>query len=67
MKFNIVSDDAKEDVVMREITLDNVYIATYGALVRGRAPKDLDVGESCFKVYSLSGQKPTTYRIVRVE
>lgn len=32
-----------------------------------KAITDLAVGESVLRVYALSGQKPTTYRLVRVE
>ncbi len=67
MKFNMITDDGKDDVVMRDLEIGNAYISAYGGLVSGKAPKDLDVDESCIKVYNLSGQKPTRYKIVRVE
>lgn len=68
MKFKLHTNDGKDaDVFGVPVTLDNCYISAYGMLVRGRAPSKLDVGESCVKKYALSGQKPTEYKIVRVE
>jgi hypothetical protein len=67
MKFNLLTDDGKDEIVFREVGLGNCYVSAYGALVRGRKPAQLDVGESCVKRFNLSGQQPTTYKIVRVE
>lgn len=67
MRFNVVTTDGKDEVVFRCVSLENAYVSAYGMLVRGRAPADLDVYESCVKRYALSGQKPTEYKIVRVE
>lgn len=68
MKFKMLTDDGKDnDVLGGVVELDNVYIKTYGSLVRGKSPDQLDVGESCIKKYAMSGQKPTTYKIIRVE
>ena len=66
-KFNLVTNDGKDDVIFRDVEIGNSYISAYGKLVRGKKPADLDVGESCVKSYSLSGQRPTEYKIVRVE
>lgn len=68
MKFRLLSDDGKDsDILGCMLDLNNVYIKTYGSLISGKLPEQLDVGESCIKRYALSGQKPTTYKIVRVE
>jgi len=56
-----------EDVLCGAVSLANPYIGAYGALVRGKPPSELAIGESCVKRYALSGQKPTEYKIVRVE
>lgn len=65
-KFKLMTHN-DEDVLGGAVGIDNVYIRAYGAHVSGRLVDQLDVGESCVKRYSLSGQKPTTYKIVRVE
>jgi hypothetical protein len=68
MKFRLLTNDGKEsDVFGIPVPIDNCYVSAYGMLVRGKRPKDLAIGESCIKRYALSGQKPTTYKIVRVE
>ncbi len=67
MLFRILTDDGKDQDVMGPLEEGNVYIQAYGTLVSGKPPRCLEVGESCIKRYSLSGQKPTTYKIVRVE
>jgi hypothetical protein len=64
-----ILDDRDGTSVMGEVPLPegNVYIAGYGAILPGEKPiADLDVGESTYKKYALSGQKPTVYRILRV-
>jgi hypothetical protein len=57
-----------QDVLGGAVGEDNVYIATYGSVEPGRKqPADLDVDETTLKTYALSGQKPTTYTITRIE
>lgn len=53
------------DVMGGPLSEEDVYVKTYGVVVVGRHPRDLDVGESCTKEYALSGQRPTRYRITR--
>ena len=68
MKFRIIDDKNDSIVLGGDVTEDNVYVRTYGALLPGeKLPTDLQVGESTRKRYALSGQKPTVYRILRVE
>lgn len=68
MKRFIMKDQKGEKVVGAVLTEDNVYISTYGKVEKGcKRPVDLEVGETTRKVYALSGQKPTTYWITRVE
>lgn len=67
MRFNIVSDDGKDEVVFRNLRNGHCYVSAYGKRVSGKPPLYLNVGESCVKVFALSGQKPTNYKIVRVE
>lgn len=66
MRFSLMTDDGKDEVIFTDVKIDNSYISAYGKLVRGKLPKDLGVGESCVKEYALSGQRPTTYKIVRI-
>lgn len=48
--------------------VENPYIGAYGALLKGQKPlHDLEIGEGSLKRYALSGQKPTVYKIVRVQ
>jgi hypothetical protein len=56
-----------DDVLGGKVSLDNVYVRTYGRTVRGRAPDELDVDESCVREYALSGQKRTQYVLLRVQ
>ncbi len=57
-----------EDVLGGAVSGDNVFIRTYGSLVKGHsAVSALAVGETTKKAYSLSGQKKTIYTIVRVK
>ena len=65
MRFNIIDPNNPDDVVFRGVSEENVYIAGYGKIVKGRAPCELAVDESCEKEYGLSGQKATRYVIVR--
>jgi hypothetical protein len=48
------------------LTEDNCMVTAYGKLKKGVKPAELEVGEACVKEYSLAGQKPTEYRVVRV-
>lgn len=59
-------DDTDGTDVLGRVSEDNVYIKTYGTVVEGKQPKDLEVGESTLKRYALSGTRPTVYRITRV-
>lgn len=63
----VLQDHEGHDVLGAPVTIDNVYIRTYGTLVGGSPPDKLRVRDSCKKRYALSGQKPTVYTIVRVE
>lgn len=63
--FNIQTENG--EIVFPNVGQANVYISSYGKVVRGGAqPRDLLVDEFTFKEYRLSGQKPTVYVIVRV-
>jgi hypothetical protein len=67
MRFKIVECGTDRVVHgMLNITLENCYISAYPR-ISGKPPKDLAVGEHVEAVYSLSGQKPTAYWIVRTE
>jgi len=58
---------ANESVLGGDVGEGNVYITTYGTVVRGeKAVSDLAVGESTLKRYCLSGSRPTVYRILRL-
>ncbi len=64
----VVLDGSDQNVLGGEVSEANAYIAAYGALLAGHPPvSDLAVGESTRKRYALSGQKPTVYRILRVQ
>lgn len=65
MKFKLL-DGHDNDVLGGEVDVDNPFITQYGALVDGPAPRKLEVGQSCQQRYSMSGQKPTVYRVLRV-
>ncbi len=65
MKTYRIYDANGADVMGGPINGENVYVKTYGLVVVGRKPEDLDVGESCTKEYALSRQKPTRYIITR--
>ena len=54
-----------EQVMGGDLSDDNVYIRTYGKVVLGRQPNELDIGETCQKEYALCGQGPTTYEVIR--
>jgi len=66
--FRIQTLDTGQDVLGGTVGEDNAYIRAYGAVVAGYpAVEDLEIGEVTRKEYALSGQKRTTYAIVRVE
>lgn len=66
-RFRILNG-SDEDVLGGAVGEGNAYLAAYGSLVRGEKPVgELEVGESTRKRYALSGQKPTVYRILRVQ
>lgn len=67
MKFSFQDKNGLVVAGMSGVSLDNPYIGTYGVLIRGLDPSRLKLGEFCVKEYSLSGQTPTQYWIVRVE
>lgn len=54
------------DTMGGALPYENPYVSLYGALVSGRHPSKLDVGETCIQRYAMSGQKPTDYRVRRV-
>jgi hypothetical protein len=67
-RFRIIDDRDGSSVLGGDVSENNVYIRTYGALLPGETPiADLAVGESALKRYALSGGKPTVYRVLRVE
>lgn len=64
-RFRLQTEDGK-DVLGGEVPLGNAYISAYGSLREGdKPPAELEVDELCRKTYALSGQRPTTYVIVR--
>lgn len=63
-KFRL-QDREGHDVLGGEVGEDNAYVRTYGTVVQGRPPGELEVDESCVKEYALSGQRPTRYWLVR--
>lgn len=65
-KFRLQNKEGN-DVLGGLVKLEHVYISCYGKVIKGKAPKDLEVDEFCIKEYSLSGQKATEYIIVRVQ
>jgi len=65
-KFQIL-DQQGSDVLGGSVSGFNVYISSYGTLIAGKPPGELEVDETCTKRYALSGQKPTDYYIKRVE
>lgn len=59
--------DGFEDVLGGDVSEENVYIKTYGSVLAGeKLVSELAAGEHTFKRYALSGQRPTTYKILRV-
>lgn len=58
--------EADVDVMGGDLPYDNPFVSLYGALIEGRPPSELEVGEACFQRYSMSGMKPTTYKLLRV-
>ena len=55
------------ETVLDNIERGNVFLSGYGKTVRGGAPiDDLLVDEFTFREFALSGQKPTTYVVVRI-
>lgn len=62
-----ILNGSDEDVLGGSVGLDNVYVSVYGAVVEGQKhPRYLEVGERTILRYSLSGQKPTCYHVLRV-
>jgi len=67
-KYKLVVPGTDTDVLGGAVSEDNVYISAYGSRLDGEKPvSDLTVGEGSLHRYSLSGQRPTVYKIVRVE
>lgn len=69
MKQFVLKDPKNdEDCLGGPVGENNVYIASYGAPVNkdDKHPKDLAVGESVLRRYSLSGQSGV-YKVVRLE
>lgn len=67
-QFRILDDRDGSTVMGGDVGEGNVYIRTYGSILDGeKTIGDLNVGESTRKRYGLCGQKPTVYRILRVQ
>lgn len=63
-RYNVQTLDG--EIVLRDITENNAYLTAYGKVTRGGAPVgDLLVDEVTYREFALSGQKPTTYAVVR--
>jgi hypothetical protein len=61
-----VQTETGEQVFGADLERGNAYLTAYGATVLGGAPiDDLLVDEFTFREYALSGQRPTTYVVVR--
>lgn len=67
-RFRITDPRTDEDVLGGAVSEDNAYIAAYGAPVNkgDPHPRDLEIGASVLRRYSLSGTTGT-YRIVRID
>ncbi len=67
-KFRFTNKDGYEPFGTNVLLeLGNSYVSAYGKLVKGKAPDELAVDESCQKEYALNGGKPTVYTITRME
>lgn len=67
-RFKLVDPATEYDVLGGTVDEGNVYVRTYGRTLAGYKPAgELAVGESALREYALSGQKPTTYKLVRVQ
>ena len=68
-RFRLTDTRTNEDVMGGPLGLANPYVLGYSSGVNAddKGPGELEIGESVLRVYALSGQKPTTYRLVRVE
>jgi hypothetical protein len=67
-QFKLVRPGTDDDVLGGPVARGNVYLSAYGRRLDGeKAIDDLMVGEGSLHRYSLSGTKPTVYKIVRVE
>ena len=67
-RFVLKDTRTDEDVLGGPVTEDNAYVTLYGSPVNAgdKSPKELNVGESVLRRYSLSGSSGT-YRLVRLE
>lgn len=67
-RFHIRDTRTDADVLGGAIEEANAYISAYGGPVNkgDKHPRDLDVGESVLRRYSLSGSTGV-YRVVRVD
>jgi hypothetical protein len=65
--FNIL-DSANSNVLGGSVTSENAYITMHAAIQAGeKRPQDLEIGESTRAEYRVSGTRPTTYCIVRIQ
>jgi hypothetical protein len=68
-RFRLTDPKNDADIMGGTMGLGNPYVVGYSKAVneKDKQPKDLEIGESVLRIYSLSGQGPHTYRLVRVE
>lgn len=60
-------DGNDNNVLGGDVGEDNAFISMHGVVVPGeKTIATLDVGGMTLKTYAMSGQKPVTYRILRV-
>jgi hypothetical protein len=65
MRFNLQTTEG--EIVFRDIGLSHAYLTAYGTYADDAQPRveDLPIDGITRRRYSLSGQKPTVYLIVR--
>jgi len=67
-RFRLVDPKTNADVLGGAISIENPYVLGYSRAVRDtdKGPRDLEVGESVLRSYSLCGSHGT-YLLVRLE